>query len=75
MKRVVVIKVGGGILLDATSTSNLTAEIAELYDLDVLGKEPATLPSVSPPSSFDMQVKDGILAGYDTDYKEVMRLE
>ena len=50
------------------------AEIAELYELDVVGKEPASQRPVTSPS-IEKQLEEGTLAGYDPDYKKVLGIE
>ena len=50
------------------------AEIAEMYELGAMGKEPDSTRNISEPIPLDKQVEDGTVAGYDPDFKEVLGL-
>ncbi len=50
-------------------------EISKLYEVGAIGSEPVPIPSPSSRPSFENDVENGILAGYDTDYKRVLGIE
>ena len=47
-------------------------EIARLYELGALGKEPEPMGRPGTPQDLDKEVEDGTLRGYDTDYKHIL---
>ncbi len=47
------------------------AEIKRLYDINMLGKIPTDPPDFKPPS-YQRQLEEGTLAGYDPDYGEIV---
>ena len=48
------------------------AEVGRLYEIGALGKEPKPLSDPAPAQDLDQDVRDGLLVGYDTDYKKVL---
>ena len=50
------------------------AQIAKLYEIGVLGKEPVT-PGSPKPADFDSQIEKGVLVGYDPDYRKNLGIE
>ena len=47
------------------------AEIERLYKINMLGKIPTDLPDFKPPS-YQRQLEEGTLAGYDPDYSDIV---
>ena len=47
------------------------AEIERLYNINMLGKIPTDLPDFKPPS-YQRQLEEGTLAGYDPDYSDIV---
>lgn len=49
-------------------------EIERLYEIEVLGTVPTDPPTFIPPS-YEKQLEDGSLAGYDPDYRKIVGME
>ena len=49
-------------------------EVQRLYDIGVLGKVPTDPPDFKPPS-YERQLEEGTLAGYDPDYSKIVGTE
>jgi len=49
-------------------------EIERLYEIEVLGTVPTDPPTFIPPS-YEKQLEDGSLAGYDPDYSKIVGIE
>ena len=51
------------------------ADITELYERGVMGKQPINPRTTVQPAPLDKQVEDGAIAGHDPDFKKIVELE